>query len=119
MSSRIYHITTRADANAAAASGLYTHRSLSEEGFIHCSTAGQLLTPANERFRGREDLVLLELDEEALGDRVVYEDSYGSGTEFPHVYGTIVWSAVLALVEFPCSDDGRFSLPASLRSDQD
>ena len=39
----IYHITRRADWQAALAAHAYTADSLASEGFIHCSTAQQVL----------------------------------------------------------------------------
>ena len=39
--------------------GDYIDPSLEAERFIHCSTHEQVLIPANERFAGRDDLVLL------------------------------------------------------------
>ena len=35
---------------------------------------------------------------------------------FPHVYGPIEVGAVTDVVDFPCGPDGRFALPARLRS---
>ena len=75
----------------------YRPRSVEEEGFIHCSTAAQLTTVARELFAGENDLVLLTIDPEALDDAtLVYEDLYDLGEEFPHVYGPLPTSAVVA-----------------------
>lgn len=116
MSEFIYHITTETAAEAASSAGTYSHSSLESEGFIHCSTVEQLLIPANERYRGQSDLVILVIDVSALTELVVYEDSYGSGIEFPHLYGPLPWRAVVRVVAFPCGPDGDFSLPGALRS---
>lgn len=78
----------------------YRATSLDDEGFIHCSTAQQLDKVAFERFRGRNDLILLTLDPARLGSALVYEDLYGSGEQFPHVYGPIPLDAVQSAVPF-------------------
>ncbi len=85
--------------------------SLAMEGFIHCSYLRQVLTPANQRFRGRTDLVLLVLDPERIPSPLIVEDSYGSGTEFPHVYGPIPIDSIRRIVNFPSNEDGSFDLP--------
>lgn len=110
----IYHITT-ADAWAEALTrGHYETDSLQSEGFIHCSTQVQLLIPANERFRGQTDLILLEIDPFQVAARLVYEDCYDSGQAFPHIYGVIPLTAVKRHLPFPPNADGSFSLPAEL-----
>ncbi len=114
MSQQLYHITTRAAAQAGQHEGHYRHASLVTEGFIHCSTLEQLLVPANERFRHQHGLVLLVIDSKAVSADLVFEDSYGSGIEFPHIYDTVNWSAVIGVVDFPCRDDGQFSVPECL-----
>ena len=58
----IYHIARRADWESARTSGLYTADSLATEGFIHCSTARQVLATAQRIFAGRTDLVLIAID---------------------------------------------------------
>ena len=95
--------------------GNYTDPSLEVEGFIHCSTIEQVLIPANERFAGRSDLVLLVVDLGLVPSRTVFEDCYESGQAFPHIYGPIPVAAVSNVVPFPCSDDGTFSLPETLQ----
>lgn len=108
----LYHITTRAGWEAGAGSGKYKADSLAREGFIHCSLRRQLLSVADTFYRGREDLVLLVIDEARVEPVVRYEDLYDSGDEFPHIYGPLNREAVVRVVDFPCRADGRFEWPA-------
>ena len=94
--------------------GLYSDPSLQTDGFIHCSTIGQVLIPANERFRGRTDLVILVIDADAVDADIVFEDCYEAGTAFPHIYGPLPTVAVIGVVAFPPDADGSFSLPSAL-----
>ena len=114
MSAVILHITQRSDWLRAVGEGSYRCASLDAEGFVHCSTPEQVLLPANERFRGQQDLVLLCIEEQRLDRELRYEDCYDSGMAFPHVYGPIRLDAVVAVVDFPPGDDGRFELPSGL-----
>ena len=90
------------------------HPALDNEGFIHCSTPAQLLIPANAIYRGQQDLILLCIDPGKLTNKLVYEDCYESGIQFPHVYGDINLDAVIKTIPFPPNGDGSFSLPDSL-----
>lgn len=110
----VLHITTAAEWDAARGAGEYRAPSLETEGFIHLSTPAQLLVPANERYAGRSDLVILLIDPSRLGSRLVFEDSYRTGVAFPHVYGAIEIEAVTGTVAFPCRDDGSFALPPGI-----
>lgn len=92
----------------------YVDPSLDAEGFIHCSTRDQLLIPANERFSGRTDLVVLVIDLRLVPAETVFEDCYETGQAFPHIYGPIPVAAVAAVVPFPCQPDGTFVLPPEL-----
>lgn len=113
---RILHLTGRAEWSVVAddPAADYRAESLDTEGFIHCSTIDQLLIPANERYAGRQDLVVLVVDVDKVPARTVYEDCYESGHEFPHVYGPIPVNAVVDVVPFPCGPDGSFRLPDTL-----
>lgn len=107
----ILHITRRLDWESAQEAGEYRDDSLQTEGFIHCSTPEQVLGPANAFYAGQSDLVLLVIDPARLAAKLVYEDSYDSGTAFPHVYGPLNLDAVTAVVPFPPLPDGTFELP--------
>ncbi len=108
----LLHIISDDDFSAARASGCIAPSSLHTEGFVHCSYPEQVLTPANERFRGQNNLVLLSLAPARVQPRLLVEDSYGSGVSFPHVYGPIPVGAVEDVIEFPCEPDGSFVLPS-------
>lgn len=110
----ILHITTWSAWQTAVSAGTYTTDSLTAEGFIHCSTVAQLLIPANERFRGQTDLVLLCIDPQKLQYPLVYEDCYETGIAFPHIYGPLNTDAVLKVVKFPPKPDGFFEMPAEV-----
>lgn len=112
----ILHIT-EADLWSANPEQAARPSSLTEEGFVHCSTVDQILIPANERFVGRDDLLVLVIDTERLGANVVYEDCYDSGTAFPHIYGPIELSAVVESAAFRPGPDGRFPAPPETTTD--
>lgn len=104
----IYHIAPRGDWEAARPSGVYRADSLDTEGFIHCSTAAQVVAVANFLFRGVSGLVLLHVDPEKLSSRVVYENLEGGDERFPHVYGPMEVEAVVQVTAFEPGPDGTF-----------
>jgi len=110
----LLHIT-RARAIEDRTMGAYQAGSLQEEGFIHCSTPEQLLIPANALFRGQSDLVILCIDARQVPHPIIYEDCYGSGHQFPHVYGAVPWESIVQVLPFPPEEDGSFLLPKTLR----
>jgi uncharacterized protein (DUF952 family)/uridine phosphorylase len=110
----IYHITTFTSWGKARKAGRYTASSLVDEGFIHCSTAGQVVSVANELYAGQSDLVLLVIDERRVRPEVRYEDCYATGQLFPHIYGPLNLAAVVGVLPFPAGKDGRFQPPPLL-----
>jgi uncharacterized protein (DUF952 family) len=115
MVNQIFHITSRAEADKASSGGDYAPQRFDKDGFIHCSYAHQLTRVADLRFRGRSDLVLLEIDRAALTCDVIDENLEGGEELFPHIYGRLSMSAVVRTYDFPCRSDGRFDLPSNLR----
>lgn len=103
----VFHIANVADW-AGRTEAMYVPAGYDDEGFVHCSGADQVIGTANTIFPGRRDLVLLAIDEGALTSPLVWEDSYGSGTQFPHVYGPIDLAAVAQVLDFTPDADGRF-----------
>ena len=110
----IYHITARADWEAAQRAGVYRTASLEGEGFIHCSRRDQVVAVADANFRGRTGLVLLAIDAARVAPEIRYEDCYDSGQAFPHIYGPLELDAVTRVIDFPPDAEGRFALPDEL-----
>lgn len=91
----IFHLAEPAD--WARSTDTYTPTGAEGEGFIHFSTARQLPKVARELYGDRNDLILLTIDPTALDDEsLVYEDLDGLGQDFPHIYGPLPTSAVVA-----------------------
>jgi uncharacterized protein (DUF952 family) len=107
---RLYHITSEAEARKAAMAGEYTPAAFDREGFIHCSYAHQVLATLNRIFKGRTDLVVLEIDPALVGCRVVDENLEGRKELFPHIYGRLRMSAVTRVHQVP-PDGPEFSAP--------
>ncbi|HUF92780.1 MAG TPA: DUF952 domain-containing protein [Candidatus Limnocylindria bacterium] len=112
--SAIYHITSAPEVERAARAGEYAPAGYEAEGFVHCSYRHQVLGVANVRYRGRPGPVLLEIDRARVPGRVVDENLEGAGSLFPHIYGRVPMSAVVAIHEFPCDGEGGFELPPTV-----
>jgi uncharacterized protein (DUF952 family) len=107
----LFHIVHRSAWQDAVDRGAFRAESLGNEGFIHCSFASQVAGVANALYRDVEGLCVVELDPARLDAPVVVEDSYGSGTAYPHVYGPIIPTAAVRVHELPrdAGGDYRFS----------
>ena len=112
MQHSILHICS-STAWAAANNGDYRCPSLDAEGFIHCSTADQVVEVANSLFRGQRGLVLLVIDPASVISNIRYEDA-GNGKLYPHIYGPLNVNAVVGVEPFEPTDAGTFELPARL-----
>ena len=116
---RILHVADRADWAAAQAAGRYEvssrGRTLADEGFIHTSASRQV-GGVLERYYADLDpagLLLLVIDIEELeraGSPVRWDEVTGAPAPFPHIYGPIVPSAVVATLPITGSP-GAAALP--------
>ena len=113
---RLFHITTRAELDAALPAGHYRPQAFAREGFIHCSRGPQVAATADRIFRGRHGLVLLEIDPAMLTCRVIVENLEGGEELYPHIYGALPLAAVVAVHDLPVDSAGRFTLPLVVRS---
>lgn len=112
----IYHITTHEAWQQAQQAGIYRTESLEQQGFIHFSRAHQVHAVANAFYRGVPNLVLLIVDAAALGDALRYEPpdpalpSQAAEPElFPHLYGALPLTAVVAVQPLIPNADGSFN----------
>jgi uncharacterized protein (DUF952 family) len=111
----IYHLAVCADWSEVVESGAPYSRStlgksLTEEGFIHCSFASQVGTIADVVYRGRSDLMLLIIDPSLVPVEIRLENAEGDDDLFPHVYGELPLAAVVRAESVTPKDDGTFDL---------
>lgn len=107
----IYHLSRRADWRNAKQSGSYAGSAEDTvDGFLHFSTAGQVIESAAKHRSGERDLVLLEVDADALGEALRWEPSRG-GQLFPHLYGVLPVTAVVAEFDLPLGSGGLHVFP--------
>lgn len=103
---RIYKILLRRDWEAAWNAQVYEGSEFDRaDGFIHFSTAAQAQETAAKHFRGQNDLVVLEIEADDLGEALKWEPSRG-GDLFPHLYGALPASLVRGVAEAPLDPDG-------------
>jgi uncharacterized protein (DUF952 family)/GNAT superfamily N-acetyltransferase len=113
----LLHLATPGEWRAYLSAGAIAPPSLAEVGFVHLSTHQQVALPADRLFHDRRDLLLLAVDTAAIGAAGV-EIRWEPGVpgdpasmRFPHAYGPVPTSAVLAVQTFRPRRDGGFDAP--------
>lgn len=107
----IYKIADEAAWRSAEAAGVFLGAPIDlADGFIHFSTAEQVLETAAKHFAGREGLVLAAFDAGQLGDALRYEVSRG-GDLFPHLYASLDPSLAAWVKPLPVGLDGLHLFP--------
>ena len=114
----LLHIALPDDWYAAREAGEYRistrGRSLDDDGFVHCSYPKQLESVANRFYADVAELVILHLEPELFDAEVRVEPAAEGGTElFPHVYGPIPTSAVVATTWWDRGEDGIWRKPVT------
>ncbi|PWR11071.1 DUF952 domain-containing protein [Micromonospora acroterricola] len=97
----IYKLLPTAEWNDALAAGVFAGTVLDHEsGFVHLSGPAQVVETARRYFTGATGLTLLSVEEERLGDALRWEPSR-DGQLFPHLYGPLPATAVVAARALP------------------
>jgi len=91
----IFHITEQSTWQEAKHNTFYEGDTLSVDGFIHCCLFEQIEDVLLNWFKGKHDVVILEIDPEILLSPVKYENLEGGLEMFPHVYGSINLDAII------------------------
>jgi uncharacterized protein (DUF952 family) len=73
------------------------------DGFIHFSTAAQMVQTAALHFADQTDLHLAWTDTEYFGDALKWETSRG-GDKFPHLFGTLSLGHIKGHAPLPLVD---------------
>lgn len=93
-----YHITTPEQLAIYSGADFYAARSLTYEGFVHASFAEQIDETLKIHFKNESKVVILTVDSDLLTAKLLIEQSR-NGERFPHIYGAINKSAVIAVEE--------------------
>jgi uncharacterized protein (DUF952 family) len=112
MARMIYHMCRSEEwAAAKTANGVY-HGSSQDlaDGFIHFSTAEQIVESARRHRAGQAGLVLVTVDPAILGERVHWEPSR-DGALFPHLYGPLHIAESERVEPLPIGPDGNHVFP--------
>ena len=107
----IFKICHAGEWRAAMRTGVYDGSAKDRaDGFLHFSTAKQLMGTLAKHYAGESDLLLVAADEGLLGAALKYEPSR-NGDLFPHLYGQLPVSAVKWAREIRRDAGGGFVLP--------
>lgn len=111
MDALIYKIATRDQWSKAETDGVFHGAPVDlADGYIHFSTADQAPDTAAKHFAGQDDLLLVAVSTEALGNALKYEVSRG-GALFPHLYAPLNLGHVAWVRPLPLGDDGAHVFP--------
>lgn len=107
----LYKITDRAEWATATADRVFRGAPVDRaDGFIHFSTAAQVVETAAKHFAGRDDLLLVAVASDAFADRLRWEPSRG-GALFPHLYDTFDPAVAAWVRPLPLGPDGAHLFP--------
>ena len=112
---RLYKIMARVDWERAESEGRMPWTHVDEhDGFIHLSSATQVVETAQRHFTDEVYLVLLAVDPAALVDGTLRWEASRDDEDFPHVYGDVPLEAVVEVHALVGAEAGQFSFPALL-----
>ncbi|KIG18275.1 hypothetical protein DB30_01384 [Enhygromyxa salina] len=118
MQDGVYRICAASDWAQTTAEGQLPLSPLDQrDGYVHLSTAAQVPGTLRRFFAGREDLVLLSICRDRLGDgELRYEQvNLEAGSEaFPHFYGRIGLNAIFEAAPLTLDETGQHQLPPAL-----
>ena len=107
----IYHMCRAEEWTAATKTGTYCGSSQDlADGFIHFSTAAQIVESARKHRAGQDGLLLVAVEAERLGKRLKWEISR-SGDLFPHLYGPLDPAESVSVRPLPLGPDGEHVFP--------
>ncbi|HTH96352.1 MAG TPA: DUF952 domain-containing protein [Stellaceae bacterium] len=107
----IFHMCRADEWRDAQATGQYPGSSQDRaDGFIHFSTATQIVASAAKHRAGQDGLVLLAVSPEKLGPALRWEPAR-DGALFPHLYGPLDVTAVTWTAPLNLGPDGHHVFP--------
>lgn len=109
--SLIYHMADKDDWAKALETGAYPGSPNDiKDGFIHFSTAETVVESAAKHRAGEENLLLLTVESDALGEALKWEEARG-GILFPHLFAALKPEQVMKIEDLPLGSDGLHQFP--------
>ena len=106
----IFHMADKDAWDEAVKKGSYPGTAFDQaDGFIHFSSAETVVESAAKHRKGIENLVLLYVEAEALGEKLLWEPA--RGTLFPHLYEDLDPEKVRRVEPLPLGEDGLHVFP--------
>lgn len=107
----IYHMCHALEWDSALSYGRYQGSSQDRaDGFIHFSTASQIVESARRHRAGQPDLMLVAVEAARLGPALRWEASR-DGALFPHLYGDLDPAVAVSVRPLPLGSDGLHVFP--------
>lgn len=114
MTEWVYKIARKSEWDEIGKTGSFTGSADDRrDGFIHLSSADQVLTTCDKYFSDENNLLLVALETERLGASLKWEMSRG-GEKFPHLYAALPIAWVHSVVPIRRGDDGRPIFPPEI-----
>ncbi len=86
-----------------------------EDGYMHFSTADQVVETVEKHFHGQLDLLIVTVDVGNFGHELKWEPSRG-GALFPHLYAKLSLDHVVSVDDLPMGKGGQHMFPAQFTS---
>lgn len=111
MQTTIYKVVDKDVWTAAKASGQFIGAAIDlRDGYIHLSTADQVVETVQKHFAGQDNLMLLSVSTVEMGDSLKWEKSRNDQL-FPHLYRPLIPSDVVAEASLVMQEDGSHHFP--------
>jgi uncharacterized protein (DUF952 family) len=102
----VYHLVSPEWWATFADKDYYESETLQEETFIHFSTREQVNGTLANYFKGVQRIFLLHIDTAKLTSKLVFEDLFNIGINFPHLYGRLNKDAVFEVQALLADENG-------------
>ena len=114
MENLIYHICKLQEWKNVDKNSDYSGSSQDQDdGFIHFSTAEQVIESAYKHRKGQSNLILLTVKSQLLGSNLKWEQSRG-GQLFPHLYNKLLLTDVLSVYNLELDNNNNHIFPSEL-----
>ncbi len=111
MQTTIYKVINKDVWAAAKAVGEFTGAAIDiKDGYIHFSSADQVVETVQKHFAGQDDLLLLSVSTAEMGDDLKWEKSRNDEL-FPHLFRPLAAAEVTAEEALPLNEEGKHLFP--------